>query len=106
MHTDEATSALDVTSRILVFEAIKRWRQNKTTIVITHDLSQITPTDFVYVLKDGEVVEFGPPVAECRLAARHGVELPIASAVADVLEGSATITEAMEALLARPLRQE
>lgn len=56
---DEATSALDLTSRILVFEAIKKWRQNKTTIVITHDLSQITEEDFVYVLKSGEVVEQG-----------------------------------------------
>jgi len=30
-----------------------------TTIVITHDLSQIGPKDFVYVLKDGRVVEQG-----------------------------------------------
>ncbi|KAJ7172361.1 P-loop containing nucleoside triphosphate hydrolase protein [Mycena filopes] len=56
---DEATSALDPTSRILVFEAIKRWRKNKTTIVITHDLSQISSSDFVYVLKDGVVAEQG-----------------------------------------------
>jgi ATP-binding cassette subfamily B (MDR/TAP) protein 1 len=50
---------LDATSRILVFEAIKRWRRNKTTIVITHDLSQIEAGDFVYVLKDGRAVEQG-----------------------------------------------
>lgn len=56
---DEATSALDATSRILVFEAIKRWRQNMTTIVITHDLSQISHDDFVHVLKDGRLVEQG-----------------------------------------------
>jgi ATP-binding cassette subfamily B (MDR/TAP) protein 1 len=59
IYTDEATSALDATSRILVFEAVKRWRRNKTTIVITHDLSQISPTDFAYVLKEGAVVECG-----------------------------------------------
>ncbi len=57
--SDEATSALDATSRILVFEAIKRQRHNKTTIVITHDLSQISSQDFVYVLKAGECVEQG-----------------------------------------------
>nr|WCD39451.1 Ste6-1 [Ganoderma boninense] len=56
---DEATSALDATSRILVFEALKRWRQNMTTIVITHDLSQISHDDFVHVLKDGQLVEQG-----------------------------------------------
>ncbi|KAJ7673984.1 P-loop containing nucleoside triphosphate hydrolase protein [Mycena polygramma] len=56
---DEATSALDPTSRILVFEAIRHWRKNKTTIVITHDLSQIGSNDFVYVLKNGVVAEQG-----------------------------------------------
>lgn len=59
VHADEATSALDATSRILVFEAVKRWRRNKTTIVITHDLSQISPPDFVYVLTNGRVAECG-----------------------------------------------
>jgi ATP-binding cassette subfamily B (MDR/TAP) protein 1 len=57
--TDEATSALDATSRVLVFEAIKRHRRRKTTIVITHDLSQITDDDYVYVMKAGLVVEEG-----------------------------------------------
>jgi ATP-binding cassette subfamily B (MDR/TAP) protein 1 len=56
---DEATSALDATSRVQVFESIKKWRQNRTTIVITHDLSQIIPDDFVYVMKDGVVAEQG-----------------------------------------------
>ncbi|KAH8833741.1 P-loop containing nucleoside triphosphate hydrolase protein [Flagelloscypha sp. PMI_526] len=56
---DEATSALDPTSRVLVFQAIKRWRAGKTTVVITHDLSQITSKDFIYVLKNGSLVEQG-----------------------------------------------
>jgi ATP-binding cassette subfamily B (MDR/TAP) protein 1 len=57
--SDEATSALDATSRLLVFEAIKKWRKNKTTIVITHDLTQITSDDFVFVMRDGMNVEAG-----------------------------------------------
>ncbi|KAJ6524462.1 hypothetical protein DFH09DRAFT_1329514, partial [Mycena vulgaris] len=56
---DEATSALDPTSRVAVFDAVRRWRQDRTTIVITHDLAQISSDDFVYVLKDGCVVESG-----------------------------------------------
>lgn len=44
--------------------------------------------------------------AACQLGARHGVELPIAAAVADVLDGAMTVEGAMEALLARPLRGE
>lgn len=38
---------------------MKRWRRNKTTIVITHDLSQIVPEDFVYVMSNGIVAEQG-----------------------------------------------
>ncbi|GAA5982821.1 hypothetical protein JCM11641_004636 [Rhodosporidiobolus odoratus] len=56
---DEATSALDATSRLLVNEAVKRWRENRTTIIITHDLAPIDKDDFVYVMVDGEVVEQG-----------------------------------------------
>ncbi|KAJ7675480.1 P-loop containing nucleoside triphosphate hydrolase protein [Mycena rosella] len=56
---DEATSALDPTSRVAVFDAVRRLRQGRTTIVITHDLAQISDNDFVYVLKDGCVVESG-----------------------------------------------
>lgn len=48
-----------MTSRVLVFEAIKHARRRKTTIVITHDLSQITDEDYVYVMKNGRVVEEG-----------------------------------------------
>ena len=43
----------------MVFEAIKQWRKNRTTIVVTHDLSQICPEDFVIVMKDGVNVETG-----------------------------------------------
>ena len=38
---------------------MKLWRKNKTTIVITHDLSQIVPEDFVYVMSNGIVAEQG-----------------------------------------------
>jgi hypothetical protein len=51
---DEATSALDATTRILVFEALKQ-----TTIMFTDNISQISPGDFVYILKYGWVVEQG-----------------------------------------------
>lgn len=36
-----------------------KWRQNRTTIVITHDLSQIRPNDFVYLMKNGVLFEQG-----------------------------------------------
>jgi glycerol-3-phosphate dehydrogenase (NAD(P)+) len=44
--------------------------------------------------------------AACRLAEARGVEMPIAAAVAAVLDGTLTLAGAMEALLSRPLKEE
>lgn len=56
---DEATSALDNQTRVAVMDSIRSWRQQKTTIIITHDLSQVRDDDFVYVLGKGRIVEEG-----------------------------------------------
>ncbi|KAI5917899.1 P-loop containing nucleoside triphosphate hydrolase protein [Camillea tinctor] len=56
---DEVTSALDPLSRSLVVEAIRDWRQGKTTIVITHEVSQLQEQDFVYVMDNGSIVQKG-----------------------------------------------
>jgi ATP-binding cassette subfamily B (MDR/TAP) protein 1 len=56
---DESTSALDHTSRVRVMQAIREWRQGKTTIIITHDMSQILDDDYVYVLDHGKLVQEG-----------------------------------------------
>ena len=56
---DESTSALDQISRSLMLEAIRRWRRGKTTIFITHDISQIEDTDYIYVLHNGSIIEQG-----------------------------------------------
>lgn len=56
---DEPTSALDLTNRVAVMNAIREWRRGKTTIIITHDMTQILPTDFVYIIQKGSVVQAG-----------------------------------------------
>ena len=56
---DEATSALDYASKVRVMDAIRDWRREKTTIIITHDISQIRERDFVYVLEKGVVIQEG-----------------------------------------------
>ncbi|CCD24468.1 ATP-binding cassette a-factor transporter STE6 NDAI_0D01540 [Naumovozyma dairenensis CBS 421] len=56
---DEAVSALDIIHRELIMKAIKNWRSGKTTIILTHDLSQLDYDDFLYVFEDGEVKESG-----------------------------------------------
>ncbi|RKF60001.1 Leptomycin B resistance protein pmd1 [Erysiphe neolycopersici] len=55
---DEATSALDQASRELLNNEMLRWRANKTTIIITHDMSQIRD-EFIYVIEKGQVVQKG-----------------------------------------------
>jgi len=44
--------------------------------------------------------------AACGLAARVQVEMPVAAVVSDVLDDALTVAEAMDALLARPLKDE
>ncbi|KAF2264340.1 P-loop containing nucleoside triphosphate hydrolase protein [Lojkania enalia] len=56
---DESTSALDNITRSAMLQAIRRWRLGKTTIVITHDISQILPNDFVYILENSKVIQEG-----------------------------------------------
>ena len=56
---DEATSALDHISKGMVMDAVREWRRGKTTIIITHDLSQIADDEFAYILDKGVVVQEG-----------------------------------------------
>ncbi|ODQ73236.1 hypothetical protein LIPSTDRAFT_44698, partial [Lipomyces starkeyi NRRL Y-11557] len=56
---DEATSALDIIARDLITDAIRLWREGRTTIIITHDVASIDLKDNVIVMKDGCVVEQG-----------------------------------------------
>lgn len=58
---DEATSALDAENEGLITRVLDDQRGRRTTIVIAHRLSTVARADYVLVLDDGEVVEFGPP---------------------------------------------
>jgi subfamily B ATP-binding cassette protein MsbA len=56
---DEPTSGLDSASEKLVFDALDRLMQDKTTIVIAHRLSTVRGADVIFVVQDGEIVEKG-----------------------------------------------
>lgn len=56
---DEPTSALDGTNCVEIIKAIRKWRRGKTTIIITHELSQILDNDFAYILEQGSIVQAG-----------------------------------------------
>ena len=56
---DEPSSGLDSASEKLVFEALDRLMQGKTSIVIAHRLSTVRRADVIFVIQDGTVVERG-----------------------------------------------
>jgi len=56
---DEPTSGLDAASEKLVFEALDRLMEGKTTIVIAHRLSTIRRADVIFVVNEGAIVEQG-----------------------------------------------
>ncbi|MGH9407097.1 MAG: ABC transporter ATP-binding protein [Terriglobia bacterium] len=56
---DEPSSGLDAASEKLVFEALDRLMEGKTSIVIAHRLSTVRRADVIFVVKDGGIAERG-----------------------------------------------
>ncbi len=58
---DESTSALDVHTESDLFEALQEFLQERTIITIAHRLSTVQNSDYIYVMKEGRIVEEGRP---------------------------------------------
>jgi ABC-type multidrug transport system fused ATPase/permease subunit len=56
---DEPTSSLDAISEEIVFSALRRLREGRTTIVIAHRLSTVQDADRILVLDDGRIAAQG-----------------------------------------------
>jgi ATP-binding cassette subfamily B protein len=56
---DEPSSGLDAGSEKLVFEALDRLMEGKTSIVIAHRLSTVRRADIILMVNDGTIVERG-----------------------------------------------
>jgi ATP-binding cassette subfamily B protein len=56
---DEPSSGLDAASEKLVFDALDRLMEGKTSIVIAHRLSTIRRADVIFVVQDGTIAESG-----------------------------------------------
>jgi subfamily B ATP-binding cassette protein MsbA len=56
---DEASTGLDAASEKLVFEALDRLMEGKTSIVIAHRLPTVRSADLIFVVDRGEIVERG-----------------------------------------------
>jgi ABC-type multidrug transport system fused ATPase/permease subunit len=60
---DEPMRGLDPVAESKVREALDRLMENRTSIIITHDLESLVDVDQVLVLEDGEIVASGTPRA-------------------------------------------
>jgi ATP-binding cassette subfamily B protein len=58
---DEATAALDSESEEAIREALARLMRGRTVIAIAHRLATLRNFDRVIMLKDGRIIEDGPP---------------------------------------------
>ena len=56
---DEATSSVDTRTELLVQEAMRALRADRTSFVIAHRLSTIRDADLILVMRDGRIVEQG-----------------------------------------------
>ena len=56
---DEATSALDAVTEANISKSLDKLSENTTTVVVAHKLSSIKDADTIFVLDDGNLVEFG-----------------------------------------------
>jgi subfamily B ATP-binding cassette protein MsbA len=74
---DEATSALDTHSERLVQEALARFTQNRTTLVIAHRLSTVHNADLICVMHEGRLAETG---THSELMSRGGIYARLAYA--------------------------
>ncbi len=58
---DDCTSALDADTESRLIEALKTVLQQRTALLVSHRVSVALACDHVLMLREGEVVEFGPP---------------------------------------------
>jgi subfamily B ATP-binding cassette protein HlyB/CyaB len=58
---DEATSALDYESEQIIRENMREMTRGRTVIIIAHRLAAVQCCERIIVVKDGRIVEDGPP---------------------------------------------
>ena len=56
---DEASSALDPITELKINEAIRKRKDSKTVLIISHRLSTVLSADRIIVMEDGKVIETG-----------------------------------------------
>jgi subfamily B ATP-binding cassette protein MsbA len=67
---DEPSSGLDAESEELVFDALARLMEGKTSVVIAHRLATVMRADRIFAIENGAIVESG---THAELLARGGL---------------------------------
>lgn len=60
---DEPTASLDAIATEQIKSSLDAIKENRTTVIISHSISQIIDSDVIYVLREGRVVEIGTHAA-------------------------------------------
>jgi len=56
---DEATSQIDIESETLIHQTLAKFIKDRTTLIITHRVSTLELVDYIMLMNEGEVVDFG-----------------------------------------------
>ncbi len=56
---DDALSAVDAKTETEILSALRKERQDKTTLIAVHRLTSVMDADLILALKDGQIVERG-----------------------------------------------
>lgn len=59
MIFDEATSNIDVESEELIMKVIQKLAKTKTVLLISHRLQNVIPSDCIYMMQSGRILEQG-----------------------------------------------
>jgi ATP-binding cassette subfamily B protein len=87
---DDSTSAIDSATEDKIQQAMRRAQEGRTTLLITHRLSQIRWADCIIVLENGQIAATGKhedllrsSLHYRRIFARYDIDLPEISGAAD-----------------------
>jgi ATP-binding cassette, subfamily B, fatty acid transporter len=75
---DEATSSVDTRTEVLIKQAIRELRRERTSFIIAHRLSTIRDADVIVVMEAGRIVEHG---GHAELMTRRGAYYAMTQAV-------------------------
>ena len=81
---DEATSNIDIESEAIIMANIKELSKTRSVIVISHRLANVVPSDNIYYMESGELMEQG---THEELMKRNGGYAKIFTAQKELEEG-------------------